>query len=140
MARALEKSPFVFLALGFWILVCSASLAEDDDPNALNQQVNQFIEQEKYQEAIPIAERAVKVAKRTRGQGEPETVEALLNLAAIFYDIGEYAQAVPLYQELREISQRLLGQESAGTAHILLRVPAVAGSSGPSLAAQDSGG
>jgi len=51
MARQLAKSPFVLLALGLLILACPASLAEDDDPNALNQQVNQLIEQGKYQEA-----------------------------------------------------------------------------------------
>ena len=49
------KSPFVLLALGLWILSCPPSLAEDD-PNALDQQVNQLIEQGKYQEAIPIAD------------------------------------------------------------------------------------
>ena len=41
------KSPFVLLALGLWILVCPASLAEDDDLNALNQQMNQLFEQGK---------------------------------------------------------------------------------------------
>ena len=55
MARALAKSSFVLLALGLWILAGPASLAEDDDPNALNKQVNQLIDQGKYQEAIPIA-------------------------------------------------------------------------------------
>jgi hypothetical protein len=48
MARPLAKSPFVLLALGLWILACAASLAEDDDPNALNQQVNQLVAQGKY--------------------------------------------------------------------------------------------
>jgi tetratricopeptide (TPR) repeat protein len=62
MARALAKSSFVLLALGLWILACQASLAEDDDPKALNQQVNELIEQGKYQEAIPIAEKALEVA------------------------------------------------------------------------------
>ena len=81
MARPLAKSPFVLLALGLWILAGPASLAEDDDPNALNKQVNQLIEQGKYQEAIPIAERAVEVAKRTRGPDDPKTTEALNNLA-----------------------------------------------------------
>ena len=41
---------------------------EDDDPDALNQQVNQLIEQGKYREAIPIAERAVEVSKRARAR------------------------------------------------------------------------
>jgi hypothetical protein len=67
------KSVFVLLALAFWVLACPASPAEDDDdPNTLNQQVNQLIEQVeqgKYQEAIPFGERAVKVAKRVRPFG-----------------------------------------------------------------------
>jgi tetratricopeptide (TPR) repeat protein len=52
----------VLLALGLWILACPASSAEDDDPNALNQQVAQLFEQGKYQEAIPITEKALEVA------------------------------------------------------------------------------
>ena len=88
MARSLAKSPFVLLALGLWILACPASLAEDDDPNALNQQVNQLIEQGKYQEAIPIAEKAVEVAKRVRGPEHPETADALNNLGFLFQKIG----------------------------------------------------
>ena len=88
MARRLAKSPFVLLALGLWILVCPASLAEDDDPNALNQQVNQLIEQGKYQEAIPIAERALEVANHTLGPDHPKTADALNDLGFIFQKIG----------------------------------------------------
>ena len=99
MARPLAKSPFVLLALGLWILACPASLAEDDDPNALNQQVSQLIEQGKYQEAIPIAERAVEVAKRARGPENPETADALNNLGFLFKKIGDYAKAEPLFRK-----------------------------------------
>src|ERR1700687_1112721 len=111
MARRLAKSPFVLLALGLLILACPASLAEDDDPNALNQQVNQLIEQGKYQEAIPIAERAVEVSKRVRGPEHPETVDALNNLGLLFQKIGDYAKAEPLYQEALRIRQKVLGSE-----------------------------
>ena len=99
MARPLAKSPFVLLALGLWILAGTASWAEDDDPDALNQQVNQLINQGKYQEAIPIAERAVEVSKRVRGPEQQETVEALNNLGLLFQKIGDYAKAEPLLQE-----------------------------------------
>ena len=119
MARPLAKSPFVLLALGLWILACSASLAEDDDPNALNQQVNQLIEQGKYQEAIPIAERAVEVAKRARGPEHPETADALNNLGLLFKKIGDYAKAEPLYQEALRIRQKVLGSEHPDTASSL---------------------
>ena len=119
MARPLAKSPFLLLAIGLWILACSASLAEDDDPNALNQQVNQLIEQGKYQEAIPIAERAVEVAKRTRGSEDPETAEALNNFGLLFKKIGDYAKAEPLLKEVLEIRQKVLGREHLDTAKSL---------------------
>jgi len=119
MARPLAKSPFVLLALGLWILACTASLAEDDDPNALNQQVNQLIEQGKYQEAIPIAERAVEVSKRVRGPEDPETAEALNNLGLLFKKIGDYVKAEPLYQEALRIREKVLGPEHPDTAESL---------------------
>src|SRR5271165_3342132 len=116
MARPLTKSPFVLLALGLWILVCPASLAEDDDPKGLNQQVEQLIAQGKYQEAIPIAERAVEMAKGTRGPEDPKTAEALNNLGLVFKKIGDYAKAEPLYREALRIRQKVLGSEHLDTA------------------------
>jgi tetratricopeptide (TPR) repeat protein len=116
MARPLAKSPFVLLALALWILACAASLAEDDDPKALNQQVKQLIEQGKYQEAIPIAEKAVEAAKRVRGPQHPETADALNNLGLLFKKTGDYAKAEPLYQEALRIRQKVLGSENPGTA------------------------
>ena len=116
MTRPLAKSLSVLLTVGFWILACPASWAEDDDPNALNQQVTQLIEQGKYREAIPIAERAVEVSKRVRGPEQPETVEALNNLGLLFQKIGDYAKAEPLYQEALRIRQKVLGPEDPDTA------------------------
>src|SRR5260370_41154079 len=116
MARPLAKSPFVLLALGLLILACPAGLTEDDDPKALNEQVNELIEQEKYQEAIPIAERAVEVAKRTRDPERPETAAALINLGFLLMKIPDYAKAEPLYQEALQIRQKVLGPEHPDTA------------------------
>jgi tetratricopeptide (TPR) repeat protein/CHAT domain-containing protein len=116
MARPLAKSPFVLLALGLLILACPAGLTKDDDPNSLNQKVNQLIEQGKYQEAIPIAARAVEVAKRILGPDHPKTADALNNLGFIFQKIGDYAKAVPLYQEALRICQEILGPEHPATA------------------------
>jgi CHAT domain-containing protein/Flp pilus assembly protein TadD len=113
MTRPLAKSLFVLLALGLWILPCPASLAEDDDPKALNQQVYQLVEQGKYQEAISIAERAVEVAKRARGRQSPETATVLSILGALFENIGEYAKAEPLFEEALRIRQKVLGSKSS---------------------------
>src|SRR5271165_5955931 len=116
MTRPLAKSLSVLLAVGLWILGCPASWAEDDDPNALNQQVNQLIAQGKYQEAIPIAERAIEVSKRVRGPEQPETAAALNNLGFLFQKIGDYPKAEPLLQEALRIRQKVLGPEHPDTA------------------------
>src|ERR1700738_4544169 len=92
MSRPLAKSPFLRLALGLLLLACPESWAEEDDLNALNQQVIQLFGEGKYQEAIPIAERAVEVAKRTLGPEKPETATALNNLGFLFKKIGDYAK------------------------------------------------
>jgi tetratricopeptide (TPR) repeat protein len=86
---------------------------------ALNQQVDQLIQQGKYREAIPIAEKAVEVAKRTRGQEDPETAEALSNLGLLFQIMGDYAKAEPLFKEALRIQQKVLGPEHPDTAQSL---------------------
>jgi len=116
MAGSLAKPPFVLLVLGLWMLACAASSAEDDDPNALNQRVRQLIEQGKYQEAIPIAERAVEMAKRVRGPEHSETADALNNLGLLFKKTRDYAKAEPLYREALQIRHKVLGSEHLDTA------------------------
>ena len=116
MARPLAKSPFVLLALGLWILACPKLLAKGDNPNALNKQVNQLIEQGKYQEAIPLAEKAVELAKRVRGPENPDTAKSLNNLAELYRHMGEYAKAEPLLREALQIRQKVLGPEDPNTA------------------------
>jgi tetratricopeptide (TPR) repeat protein len=116
MARLPTKSPFVLLALGLWIFACSASSAEDDDPNALNQQVKQLIEEGKYPEAVPLAEKAVELAKRVYGPEHPYTATSLNNLGELRQAMGEYPKAEPLLQEALRIRQKVLGPEHPDTA------------------------
>src|SRR5271165_1562714 len=119
MARPLAKSPFVLLALGLWILACPASQSDDDEFNLLNQQVQTLFKQGKYQEAIPLAEKAVELAKRVYGPEQPNTAKSLNNLAELYWRMGEYAKAEPLYQEALRICQKVFGSEHPNTAAIL---------------------
>jgi tetratricopeptide (TPR) repeat protein len=91
-------------------------LADEDDLESLNQVVDRLTEQGKYKEAIPIAERAVEAAKRTRGPEHAETAYALSNLGWLFQEIGEYAEAEPLLKEVLRIRQKVLGPENPDTA------------------------
>jgi tetratricopeptide (TPR) repeat protein len=119
MAPPLGKSQCVLLALGLLLLACPALFAEGNDLNALNQQVKQLIEQGNYQEAIPIAERAVEVAKGVRGLEHPDTATSLNNLATLYQDLGYFAKAEPLFQEALRIRQKVLGPEDHDTAESL---------------------
>jgi tetratricopeptide (TPR) repeat protein len=115
MTRPLAKYLLVLMALGLWNLAGPTSLAEDDDPNGLRQ----LIEQGRYQEATPIAERVVEVAKRIRGSEDPETADALHSLGLVFEKIGEYAKAEPLFQEALRIRRKAFGPENPLTAQSL---------------------
>ena len=97
MARPLAKSPFVLLALGIWILACSASQSDEEELHLLNQQVLTLYKQGKYKEAIPLAEKAVELAKRVYGPEHPNTARSLDKLASLYQSMGEYAKAEPLY-------------------------------------------
>src|SRR5260370_1331098 len=111
MSRPLAKSPLLLLALGFCILGGATVLAKGDDPNALNKQFKKLSEQGKYQEAIPIAERLVEVAKRALGPEHPETAVMVETLGFLFQKIGDNAKAEPLYREALRIRQKVLGPE-----------------------------
>jgi tetratricopeptide (TPR) repeat protein len=119
MALLSGKSGSVLLALGLFLVTYPALFAEDADPIALNQQVSRLIEQGNYQEAIPIAERAVEAAKKTRGLEHPDTATSLNNLATLYQDMGDYAKAEPLFQEALRIRQKVLGPEHPDTAESL---------------------
>jgi tetratricopeptide (TPR) repeat protein len=116
MARSLTESPCVLLALGLLVLACPASQSDDDEFNLLNQQVQTLFKQGKYQEAIPLAEKAVELTKRVYGAEQPNTAQSLNNLAVLYRVMGEYAKAEPLFQEALRIRQRVLGPEHPFTA------------------------
>ena len=76
-------------------------MADEDDLESLNQVVDRLTEQGKYKEAIPIAERAVEAAKRTRG---PEHAETAYELGGIHpaHAIGSHAGSTAVAREDRE--------------------------------------
>jgi tetratricopeptide (TPR) repeat protein len=103
MARPLVKLPFVLLAFGLWILTCPALLAKANQSNLLNKQINKLFEQGKYQEAIPLAEQAVRLAKWVYGPDDPSTANSISKLGLLYYKTGEYAKAEPLYHEALQV-------------------------------------
>jgi len=108
MTQGLTKRKFVLLALGFLVFNCSTTFANDDDLEALNQRIFQLFKQGKYQEAIPLAEKAVEITRRLRSPEDTKTATSLNSLALLYWKMGEYAKAEPLYQEALRIYQKVL--------------------------------
>ena len=126
MRRPSAKSPIVLLVLGFLMVASSATFADDDNlkalnfvVEALNQRIVELFEQGKYQEAIPLAEKAVEMERRLRGPEDPEFVTSLNDLAFLYHKMGEYAKAEPLFQQALRIRQKVLGPERPDTARSL---------------------
>ena len=115
MARPLAKSPFVLLALGLWILACPASQSDDDEFNLLNQQVQTLFKQGKYQEAIPLAEKAVELAKRVYGPEDSARRPASITWPSCTRN-GRVRQSRTALQEALQIWQKVLGPEHPDTA------------------------
>ena len=97
----------------------SVLVAQDEDlaeAERLNQQVFQFGEQGKYNEAIPLAEKVLAIRQRILGNDHPDVAVSLDNLAVLYHTQGRYSEAETLYLQSLEMLKHLLGEEHPGVA------------------------
>ena len=83
-------------------------LAEAEE---LNQQVIKLYEQGKYQEAIPLAEKALSLRQEVLGNNHLDVATSLNNLAALYESQGRYTEAEPFYLQTLEIRKQQLGED-----------------------------
>jgi CHAT domain-containing protein/tetratricopeptide (TPR) repeat protein len=90
-----------------------ASVAEIQlaEASQLNQQVRKLYEQGRYNEAIPLAERALAIRQQVLGQEHLDVATSLNNLALLYSRQGRYSEAEPLYQQALQMRKKLLGDE-----------------------------
>jgi hypothetical protein len=115
MTQPLAKSLLAVVALSFWIISLSASFAKGENLKALNARIYDLNQEGKLQEALPLAEMAVEIAKQNYGSQSFDTALTLNNLATLYRDLGQYATAEPLFQESIEMFRKL-GSRSRLTA------------------------
>ena len=109
-----------------FLLMLSASPmagAEEGDiaeAQRLNSQVSQDYAAGRYQQAIPLAQRALAIAEKATGAEHPvTTVISLSNLARLYRATGTYTKAEPLYQRALDIAEKALGPDHPTTAAAL---------------------
>ena len=95
-----------------------ASAQEEDlaEARSLNDQVLQDYAAGRYQQAIPLAQRALAIREKVLGPEHPDTATSLNNLAGLYRDTGAYTKAEPLYSRALAIREKVLGPEHPDTA------------------------
>jgi tetratricopeptide (TPR) repeat protein len=117
----------VFLLVLFALSTAGAQQGDIAEALRLTGQVEQYYATGRYQEAIPLAQRALAIREKALGPEHLHTATALSNLAALFDEIGAYAKAEPLLERAQSIDEinttRLLlsGDETRKRAYLQKR-------------------
>jgi CHAT domain-containing protein/Flp pilus assembly protein TadD len=132
MNRARESVAFVADAAGEYFLTVRPKLkaapagsyaiwveelhaATDDDralheANKLFKKAQELHRAGKYDEAISLIERTLKIREKILGPEHRDVGTALNNLAIVYRDKSDYARAEPLYQRALAVREKALGQ------------------------------
>src|SRR5215469_2946589 len=108
MSKLSRKAKVSSVLLGLTCAVlCAAShgFAQDDHWRTLNTRVQNLVNQQRYAEALPIAEASLRDAERDFGPSDPRVAVSLENLAFLRADQNDYAGAEQLAQRALTIVQ-----------------------------------
>lgn len=117
----MNRCGIAFALLLVLLIPPKAGAQEGDlaEAKRLNGEIRQRYATGQYQEAIPLAERALEINEKERGPEHPDTAQSLNNLAALYQAGGAYAKAEPLYQRALAIAEKVLGPNDPNTATAL---------------------
>ena len=82
----------------------------------LSNEAARFFGAGKYDEAIPLAQRALIIRERALGPDHVLVGISLNNLALFYYSRGDYTKAEPLYQRALAINEKALGTDHSEVA------------------------
>jgi tetratricopeptide (TPR) repeat protein len=111
----MKKNPYILI---FVITVLSIayigqpSFSKENDTEiakVLNQKVFKLFNEGRYNEAIPIAEKALAIREKNLGLEHPEVATSLNNLAWLYKKIGDYSRAEPLFKKSLRILEKVYG-------------------------------
>ena len=111
---------FILLLIVFYLycaIACGISYGQEESWEAINARVTELHGQKKYQEALPLAEKCLALARKSGD--DVRTAHSLNNLAFLYEQQKRYAEAEPLYKEALQIRRRVLGTEHRITAMTL---------------------
>ena len=89
------------------------------DANKLDEESKRLSHAGKYDESLPLAERALQLRERLLGPDHLDVADSLNDLALLHWERGEYTKAEPLFQRVVAICEKLRGAEHPDVATAL---------------------
>ena len=83
--------------------------AEELEADKLNSEVVRLFRAQKYQEALPLAKRALELREQKLGVEHQATMVAMINLASVYSYLDKHKDAIELYQRLLKTQEKLFG-------------------------------
>lgn len=90
-----------------------------EELDALNAQVEDLMDESRYDEALPLANKALKIAQDQFPSGDLRLVGELNHLGLAFQAKENYTAARPIFEKALEITQQALGAEHENTVSCL---------------------
>lgn len=87
--------------------------------DALIAQVKDLYGQRRFQDAIPLARRALGNYDHLLGPNHSDSIAAAVYLGGLYRDSQQYSQAVPLFERVLAFTESVLGPEHASTANAI---------------------
>ncbi len=121
----------ILVTLTFCLLASVADIAQTASPNQsaevlqsneLNSTVLQLYDEGKYDEALPLAKRALELREKVVGPGDQTLIPLLINLGEIYRAKKKPGEAYGPFQRALDIGRRLFGPEDVRTTRALDRL------------------
>src|SRR3990170_937902 len=101
------------LFFAFALSVLSIPLvAQQERWDGLNQQLAELYRNGRYEEGIPVAQQALRVAESTFGPTHFSVATSLNNLAEMYRLLGRFDEARPLYERALRMAETEVGPDN----------------------------
>ena len=118
------KNLVYILLIGLPLCLCSCVETEVDD-KALLEQVNALCKARKYEEAVPVAERLVKICQEKYGMEHSDAIVAVHKLGWVYFNAKSYNKAESTFKRNLEVCKKVFGYEHPQTADCISSISAL---------------
>ncbi len=117
------KKWFIALVIGLMTWVAQAATLEEQSQlmaaNVHNYIINYYYQQGEFEQALPWAEKVLKIKTELLGEKNVDTLVSMANLAEIYRELGRLSEALHLAENSYLLRKEVLGDKHIHTIHSL---------------------